>query len=69
MNYKVKTAWIFVALLLSIALMMLYPTKWVIGLGIVGVPLLIVYQAFLILRANEKSEHTFSDEKWYDDQP
>ncbi|MCG8331453.1 MAG: hypothetical protein MI974_27435 [Chitinophagales bacterium] len=66
MHYKIKTVWIFVALILSIALMALYPAKWLIGLGIVVVPALVLYQAYLILRANDSSENTFSNDKWYD---
>jgi len=67
MHYKVKTAWVFVVLLLIVALMALYPADWVIGLGIVGVPIVILYQVIVVLRANEKSKHEFTDDKWYED--
>ena len=68
MHYKVKTAWIFVILLLSIVSMILFPNNWTIAFGTIVIPILIFYQAWLILKADDKSEHTFSEEgKWYED--
>jgi 4-hydroxybenzoate polyprenyltransferase len=68
MHYKVKTAWIFVLLVLSIVSMILFPNNWTIGIGTVVVPVVIFYQTWLILKADDKSEHTFSEDgKWYED--
>jgi uncharacterized membrane protein YkvI len=67
MNYKNAVVWIFVILLLSLALVLLYPSEWLIGLGVMVLPLLILVQAIIILRAKESSEHTFEDDKWYED--
>lgn len=66
MNYKSLSAWIFVALVLLIVFMFLFPNNWVIGIGIVGVPILIFVQTMIILKASEESKKEFSDEDWYD---
>lgn len=67
MHYKTITAWIFVILLLMVFLMFLYPTPFFIGLGMIGLPILVLVQALVVLRAREESRHGFSDEKWYED--
>ncbi len=67
MHYKPVTAWIFIALSLALLLMFLYPAKWVIGLGVLFVPALLILQAYVILRADDESPHTLSDDKWYED--
>lgn len=67
MHYKTSTAWIFALLVLSVIVMMLYPTAWVIGLGMLMVPVLLLIQAVVVLRASEQSKKTFSDEHWYED--
>jgi len=66
MNYKSLSAWIFVALVLIIVFMMLFPKDWVIGLGIISIPILIFIQAMIILKAKEESKNEFSDKNWYD---
>ncbi len=66
MHLKSITIWIFVLLMLLIALMFAFPTSLVIGIGIVAAPLLVAIQAFVILRSREESDRTFSD-KWYDE--
>lgn len=65
-NYKALSAWIFVALVLLILFMFLFPNNWMIGIGIVGVPILILVQTMIILKANEESKKEFSDKDWYD---
>lgn len=67
MHYKNAVIWIFVILLLSLALVMLYPSKWLIALGVMVLPALILVQAIIILRAKDTSEHTLEDDKWYED--
>ncbi|NBC07238.1 MAG: hypothetical protein GVY26_08595 [Bacteroidetes bacterium] len=67
MHYKNAVVWIFVILLLTLALVLLYPSKWLIGLGVMVLPFLLLVQAVVILRAKESSEHTFEDDKWYED--
>ncbi len=68
MNYKSLSAWIFVLLVLLVVLMFLFPRDWVIGLGIFGIPVLILLQTLIILRAKEQSNKEFSDKDWYDNQ-
>jgi len=67
MNYKTAVVWIFVILLLSLALVILYPSQWLIGLGVMVLPALMLVQAIIILRAKETSNNTFEDDKWYED--
>jgi len=70
MHYKAKTAWIFTILLLAIAIVLIYPNKWLIGLGVMVLPLLLLVQAIVILRAKgENSKKTFEDGEWYEDHP
>lgn len=66
MNYKALSVWIFVVLILTIFLMIVYPSDWVIGFGVVGLPVLVILQVILVLKAREGSTHTF-DDRWYDD--
>lgn len=66
MHLKSITVWIFVLLMLLVALMFAFPTSLVIGISIVAIPILVAAQAFVILRSKEESDHTFSD-KWYDE--
>lgn len=68
MNYKSLSAWIFVALILLVVFMILIPSNWVIIIGTVGIPILILAQVMIILRANEESKKEFSDKDWYDNQ-
>ncbi len=67
MNYKTLTIWIFVVLVLLVALLFLFPTPFIIWLSIIGLPVLIVVQTIIVLRAKDESKHTFGDDKWYDD--
>lgn len=67
MHYKTATAWIFALLVLSVIVMILYPTPWVIGLGMLMVPVLLLIQTVVVLRASERSNKTFSDGHWYED--
>lgn len=67
MHYKTATAWIFALLVLSVIIMMLYPTFVVIGLGMMLVPVLLLIQAVVVLRASESSKKDFSDGYWYED--
>ena len=66
MRYLSLSAWIFVILILMVALMILFPTPLTIGLGTIGVPVMILVQTLIVLFAKEESEHTFSDDHWYD---
>ena len=67
MHYTTATAWIFLILMLMVFFMILYPSPFVIGLGIIGLPVMILAQAIIVLRAKDESKHNFSDEKWYED--
>jgi uncharacterized membrane protein YkvI len=67
MYYKTITAWIFVILLLALAVVLLYPAQWLIGLGVTVLPFLLIVQLIVILRAKDTSKHTFEEDKWYED--
>jgi 4-hydroxybenzoate polyprenyltransferase len=66
MRYKTRTLWIFVALIVLIALMIFFPNSVIIWLGIIATPILVGYQAYIILKADDESPNQFSDDKWYD---
>ncbi len=66
MHYLKVSSWIFVLLVLLIALLILYPTATMIWLAVIGLHGLIALQVILVLKADTKSEHTFSD-RWYDE--
>lgn len=67
MHYKTITIWIFTLLMLVIFLLILYPTTFLIWAGVAGLPLLLLVQVIAVLRSNDESQHTFSDDKWYED--
>ncbi len=67
MHYKTTSAWIFVILALLVILMFLFPSKLTIWTGLIGLPVLVIYQAWIILRAEDSSPHEFTDDKWYED--
>lgn len=54
-------------MVLSVIIMMLYPTFLVIGIGMMLVPVLLLLQAVVVLRAKESSKKTFSEGHWYED--
>lgn len=65
--YKIFTLWIFAALVVVILLLFVFPTAFVIGLAVGVIPILVILQALLILRAKEESKHRFDDDdRWYD---
>ena len=66
MNFKSVTVWIFVVLIVIIFLLIIYPTPFIIGAGVVGIPVLLIFQAYIILSANEESKKEFKDGQWYD---
>jgi uncharacterized membrane protein YkvI len=66
MQYKKLSVWIFVLLLLLIALMIFFPNAYTIGIGTMVVPVLVIFQTYIILKAKDESKHSFQD-KWYDD--
>jgi hypothetical protein len=65
MDYKKYTLWIFVLLMFIIGVMFVFPHSLTIGIGAIALPVLIVLQAFIILRAKDQSQRSFEDE-WYD---
>lgn len=66
MSYKSLILWIFVVLILIVLFTMLFPTDWVIGIGMLLVPIIIGIQAYGILKAKEKKTKTFDDDQWYE---
>ncbi|MCB0559093.1 MAG: hypothetical protein KDD09_09130 [Phaeodactylibacter sp.] len=67
MHYKTATAWIFALLMLMVFLMIIHPSPFFIWLGAIGLPVMILVQAIVVLRAKEESNRQFSDEQWYED--
>lgn len=65
MNYLKLSVWIFLLLIFLIILLFLFPSNLVIGLGLIGLPLLVILQVIIVLRAKDESNNSFSD-KWYD---
>ncbi len=55
MNFHHLTLWIFVLLLLGVALIILYPTPGMLAFGTIVLPFLLVFQVWAILRYGEKN--------------
>ncbi|MCB9048212.1 MAG: hypothetical protein H6556_02180 [Lewinellaceae bacterium] len=53
--------------MLIVFLLFISPTPFVIGLGVIGLPVMILIQAIVVLRAKDESRQGFSDEQWYED--
>ena len=66
MDYKRWSPWIFIAFLLIIALLWLTGSRTLIGISIILLPILLFFQAYVILKAKDEPEETF-DDKWYED--
>lgn len=67
MKYKTQTLWVFVVLLLIVALMIAIPSSVVLLIGTISIPILVFFQAIVILKAKEQSQKKFSDGEWYED--
>ncbi len=67
MNYKHFTVWIFAALMVLVILMALSRSPYLAGIGLILLPILVILQAIVILRAREKSSGTFSEDQPYED--
>ena len=65
MNYLKLTVWIFVILLLLVFLTLIFPSEIMIFLGTAILPVFVVIQAVIILKARDESKDHFTD-KWYD---
>ncbi len=65
MDYKTWSPWIFIAFILLLAMMWASGSSLLIGFGIILAPILIIFQAYIILRSKEKSDEKFED-KWYE---
>jgi hypothetical protein len=65
MNYQTLTPWIFFALVLMVFLMAVHPSSFVIWLGFIGLPVLVLFQVFIVLKGKDESTNSFGD-KWYD---
>ncbi len=68
MHYSTWTIWIFVILLLIVALMIAFPSNLMLIIGTASLPVLIAVQVFVILKAREQSQKKFSEGDWYEDQ-
>ncbi len=65
MHYMLISAWIFAVLMLLLALLAFNPGPAMILLYSSVVPLLVILQAVVILRAKHTSTQTFAD-NWYE---
>jgi len=68
MHYSTWTIWIFVVLLLLVALMIAFPSNLMLIIGTVALPILVAVQVYVILKAREQSQKRFSEGDWYEDQ-
>ena len=53
MHYKTLSIWIFSTLALLVAMMAMFPSRAVIAVGVIGLPLLVLLQAYIILKARD----------------
>lgn len=65
MSYQYLSMWIFVALVLLVAALFLFPSNFVILLSTIGIPVLLVLQVFVVLGAKDNSQPGKEDH-WYD---
>ena len=68
MHYSTWTIWIFVVLLLIVALMIAFPSNLMLIIGTALLPVLVAVQVYVILKAREQSQKKFSEGDWYEDQ-
>jgi len=68
MHYTTWTIWIFVVLLLLVALMIAFPSNLMLIIGTATLPILVAVQVYVILKAREQSQKKFSEGDWYEDQ-
>jgi uncharacterized membrane protein len=68
MHYSTWTIWIFVVLLLVVALMIAFPSNLMLIIGTALLPVLVAVQVYVILKAREQSQKKFSEGDWYEDQ-
>ena len=62
-----KTSWIFISILLIIALTGLYPSPTTIGLAMFVGGALIVYQVIMVLKDDSGQEESWPDDQMYRD--
>jgi hypothetical protein len=67
MNRQHYLVWIFVFLLLTIALTALYPRPGMIFFGAIATSILVFLQVFLILTSGDQSREA-ANEDWYEHQ-
>ncbi|HMN91414.1 MAG TPA: hypothetical protein PKD70_15755 [Saprospiraceae bacterium] len=66
-RYQVISVWIFVALLILVALLFLYPSSLVIWLSVAGLPLLLMVQVWVVLCSKDQvPPSSDDDEQWYE---
>ncbi|MFN7119049.1 MAG: hypothetical protein ACK4TA_19785 [Saprospiraceae bacterium] len=65
MHYLSISAWIFAFLIFMVALLFLYPATYIIGLSVIFLPLFIVIQAVIILKAKDQAKPS-GDQRWYE---
>lgn len=66
MHYQSLSAWIFALLILIIAFMAVFPTPAVIGGGVILTPILVLYQAYAVLTADEPAAQPTQEDQWYE---
>ena len=65
MKLEKQTVWIFTILVLGVVAVVLIPTAGMVAFGLAALPILVVVQAYLILRSKHTTDKKFDDE-WYD---
>lgn len=65
MRYKKTTVWIFAICLIVLAILWLAGYSSIAAWAMLLIPVLLIWQAFVILKAKDKPDKTFDDE-WYD---
>ena len=66
MHYKTLSAWIFAFLLLLVGILILWPSSTLAGVSMILLPLLLVAQAVIILRARERPREDLPEDQWYE---
>ncbi|RMG82891.1 MAG: hypothetical protein D6714_10630 [Bacteroidetes bacterium] len=67
MDYKNMLPWIFIFFVLILVMMGAGNSRFLIGFGVIAAPLLLIWQAWMILTAKDVPTETFED-KWYEDE-
>ena len=65
-DYQIQTAWISALLLLAVIMMILFPVPAVIVTGMIGAPILVIVQVYIILRGQSPTSTSSTEDQWYE---